>query len=44
MPAVRFTDPNVKRSRPLTTSMPIAAARNPSAIVSTPFTAEPVIM
>ena len=44
IPAERLTDPKVKRSRPLTTSMPIAAIRNPSAIISTPFTGEPVIM
>src|SRR5262245_10578520 len=31
MPAERSIDPKVKRSRPLTTSMPTAAVRNPSA-------------
>ncbi len=44
MPAERSTDPKVKRSRPLTTSMPTAAARNPSATIRAPFTGEPVIM
>src|SRR5262249_13204508 len=44
MPAERSTDPKVKRSRPLTTSMPTAAVRNPSATISAPFTGEPVIM
>src|SRR5262252_7431159 len=40
-PPLRSTEPNVKRSRPLTTSMPTAAVRKPSATISTPFTAEP---
>ena len=43
-PADRLTDPKVKRSRPFTTSMPTAAIKNPSAIISTPFTGEPLIM
>src|SRR5262249_29681607 len=37
MPAERSIDPKVKRSRPLTTSMPTAAARNPSATISAPL-------
>ena len=44
MPADRSTEPKVNRSRPFTTSIPIAAQRKPSAIISTPFTGEPVIM
>lgn len=44
MPAERSIEPKVKRSRPLTTSMPIAAVRNPSATISTPFTSEPPII
>src|SRR5688572_24322138 len=44
MPPPRLTEPKAKRSLPFTTSRPTAAARKPSATMSTPFTADPVIM
>ena len=44
MPADRLTVPKVKRSCPFTISMPTIAAKNPSAIISTPLIVEPPII
>jgi hypothetical protein len=44
IPPLRLIEPKVKRSRPLTTSIPTAATRKPSATNSTPFSGEPEIM
>ena len=43
-PSVRLTAPNVKRSLPLTWSMPMQAQITPSAMTMNPFAAEPCTM